>query len=135
MADIDWRVWAKVRLDGAAPVTAIVPAASILGAGSIEENVKNRPFIIVKVGVELPGPFPGSTVQSLTLWVHDDPGDYMKIDSILKATRDALEGAVPESGGVVCRWMGDSVDLADEGFKTICRNQTFQLNGKDAANA
>lgn len=131
MADIDWRVWIKTKLDAYAPLLVVVPAAQIVGSGSLEEAPGVRPFIMIRAGFESRGPFPGVSTRNATLWVHDDPGDYMRIDNIMKLCRAALEGPVSESGGVACRWAGDSTELADEGFKTICRNQSYQLQGKD----
>lgn len=134
MSDIDWRVWLKVKLDNGTTAT-LVPAKRIYGAGRFEDDPGERPFIVIRCGPESRGPFPGATVRTATIWVHDDPGSYMTIDSILAAIKSDLEGAVTEAGGVAARWTGDSTELADEGFKTITRNTSYQLNGKEQANA
>lgn len=129
MADLDWRVWLKTKVDALAGTTG-VPAARVKAAGSADENVKVRPFIVIKAGLEIPGPFPGVSTRFASLWVHDDPGTYMTIDSILKVLKEGLDGQVLDVGGVSCRWAGDSQELADDLFKTITRNISFQLQGK-----
>lgn len=134
MADINWRTWLKTKLDAGA-TGARVGDALIMGAGSIEENVDGRPFIVIKVGSEGRGPFPGSTVRVATIWVHDEPGTYETIDLVLADIKADIEGPVQEAGGVSAVWTGDSVELADEGYRTITRNTTYQLNGKEQANA
>lgn len=128
MADINWRTWLKTKIDALAVQTG-VPAGQVLGAGSLDENIGTLPAIIIKTGVESPGPFPGVTTQSAVLWVHDAPGSYLRIDEIIKALK-ALDGQVVDSGGVACRWAGDSTELADDGFHTITRNTSFNLQGK-----
>lgn len=129
---MDWRTWLYARLD-APELTAIVPRGSHFGAGSIDENVEPRPFIVIKAGAELRGPFPGVSENFATIWVHDEPGSYTRIDDALKVIRAVLEGAVTDLGGVACRWQGDSAELADEFFGTITRNTSYRLNGKDGA--
>lgn len=128
MADVDWRVWLKQRVDALAVSTG-VPAARVIAAGSLEENVGTLPMIIIKTGSESPGPFPGVTTHNAILWVHDEPGSYLRIDAIIKALK-ALDVQVAVPGGVACRWIGDSTELADDGFHTITRNTSFQLQGR-----
>lgn len=73
------------------------------------------------------------TRRTLVVWVHDEPGDYAVIDSIIarvKAVLSALEGQSNGAGHVVAvEWRGDSEDLVDDGHKTIVRNTSFELVG------
>lgn len=128
---VNWRVWMKETLD-AAGLTGI-PPAQITAAGSLEATppVAQRPFIVIRVGPKLRGPFPGVHVHNAAIWVHDEPGDYGRIDTALEEIRAAIEGSVPEADGVAARWLGDSQELADDLLGTILRNTTYQLNGKD----
>lgn len=72
--------------------------------------------------------------RTLTIWVHDEPGDYsVKIDPIilrLRALLPTLEGQSNGAGHLVAvEWTGDSEDLADDGHRTITRNSSFSLVG------
>jgi hypothetical protein len=73
------------------------------------------------------------TRRTVTIWIHDLPGDYEVIDSILarlKALLPTLEGQSNGSGHVVAvEWVNDSEDLADDGHETITRNVVFELVG------
>lgn len=126
------RIWLRDRLVAAPLVTDLVPAARIFAAGSLDENVPERPFIIVKEGTNLRGPFPGVASKQPSIWAHDDPGSYLLVDEILAAIRTTLEGPM-EGFGVECRWLSDSMELADEGYKTITRNSNYSLHGRSGS--
>lgn len=135
---MDWRVWLFETLAGHAGVAALLndPDTDIYGAGGIDSPPVARPFIEIRAGTKIRGPFPGVSQQYATIWVHDAPGDYMLIDSLIEQIKDALSGSsreasVSETDGVSCRWMSDSQELADDGYGTITRNTQFQLNGKE----
>lgn len=91
-----------------------------------------RPFLQLRWGVNAIG-LDVSTRRSLVIWVHDQPGDYSRIDSIilrLRALIPTLVGTSDAQGylqGVV--WEGDSEDLTDDGHKTIARHTEFTLVG------
>lgn len=136
MADFDWRSWLFGRISTDGPTLAFIPAASVYGAGSLMKPPENKPFLVIRMGTEDPGPFPGVVVAHAVLWVHDEPGDYLRIGQALAAARRALLGTEPRLGQVVqvgavgCRWMGDSEDLSDPDLGTITRNSTYDLLGK-----
>lgn len=137
MSDTNWRTWAYQRLSQDAAFTALVPVASIYGAGSITEPPQEKPFCVIKLGAELPGPFPGVSRQRVALYVHDEPGDYLAIGTALAAARTALIGAegsvgqVVALGAVACAWQGDGPDLADPDFGTIFRTSDYDLHGRN----
>lgn len=138
MADATWREWVYQKLIADVGVTAIVPVASIYGGGSVTAPPANKPFIVIRQGTEVRGPYPGISATTVSVWVHDEPGDYLRIGQALKAIRAALVGAGGHTaatpgatGGVACRWAGESDDLADDFLKTIVRNASYSLNGKD----
>jgi hypothetical protein len=71
--------------------------------------------------------------RTLTIWVHDQPGDYGVIDSIVLRLRALLPTLVGQNNGlgylIAVEWSGDSEDLADDGHRTIARNSSFVLVG------
>lgn len=82
------------------------------------------------------GPLPGisSHMQArTTLWVHDEPGDYTRIDEALRVARNYLLSAVPVLLDGVwlndVRWEGTSDDLLDTERRTNVKNATFLLTG------
>lgn len=136
MADTDWRVWLFDRLRLNAPLTTLLPAVNMFGAGSLTVAPEVKPFMVIRLEPEQPGPYPGSNRARATLWVHDEPGDYMRIDAVLKAAKTALVGAAQVApaagvGAIACAWRGNSSDLSDPDYKTIMRNSTYDLIGKD----
>lgn len=71
--------------------------------------------------------------RTVTIWVHDSPGDYGKIDAIILRLREllpTLEGQRDSlSFLIAAEWSGDSEDLSDDGHRTITRNTSFTLVG------
>jgi len=134
---MDWRVWLFDTLAGHAGIGALLDVdQDIYGAGGTDSPPERRPFIEIRAGGRIRGPYPGVAQQYATIWVHDAPGDYMLIDSLIEEIKDALcgssrEAPVSETDAVSCRWMSDSGELADDGYGTITRNTQFQLNGRE----
>lgn len=91
-----------------------------------------RPFLQLRWGRNSEG-LDTSTRRDLVIWVHDEPGDYTRIDNIILRLRTLLPSLVPSSDangwlqGV--EWTGDSEDLTDDGHRTIARNTGFTLVG------
>lgn len=94
-----------------------------------------RPFLQLRWGINAVGLRQTDVSRrTLTIWVHDEPGDYsVKIDPIIVRLRQllpTLEGASNGAGHLVAvEWTGDSEDLADDGHRTITRNVSFSLVG------
>jgi hypothetical protein len=109
---------------------ALAPDWSTHSGGSLDETPANKPFAIVRIGQDFNSAAPGRFTE-VTVWLHDDPGSYLNIDSGLEAIRAALHDARPPlshgSDGIVCEHLGDSSDLSDDGYKTITRYGTYQL--------
>lgn len=111
-------------------------ALGVVAAGVLSGDVDTpaqRPFLNLRWGGIEPGL---STVNrgTLTIWVHDDPGDYeFRINPILLRLRDLLLSLVGVQHGTgwltVVEWNGDSEDLVDDGHGTITRNVSFTLIG------
>lgn len=98
------------------------------------DTPQNRPFLQLRWGrndVALAKTEIGR--RNLVIWVHDQPGDYTEIDSIIKRLRTLIPSLVPSSDAegqlTAAEWAGDSEDLADDGHRTIARNISFVLVG------
>jgi hypothetical protein len=110
-----------------ATVTALLAggAAGIHAGASLEGSEFPRPFLVYRVGIELPvlrgDDFEEASDTNVQIWVYDAPGSYKKIEQILDAVRarfrvvDALRS----------RWLGDSEELADDEQKAILKYGTF----------
>jgi hypothetical protein len=128
--NFDWRSWVYERLSTDTTILSLVGSAdNILGAGALEGAVADKPFVVILMDPEVPGPFPGSAASGCVVAAHDEPGDYLVADAILTAVRSRLGGQVASVGAVAARWLGDSQDLADESLGTIYRTSTFGLTG------
>lgn len=125
---MDWRTWAYAKLTANAGVGALVQDADVHGSGSLEGSPA-RPFIMLRFGPTVRGAYAGTSQTELQVWVHDEPGDYLRIQAILQAVRAALEGVVASAGAHVARWQGESQDLADDGYGTITRWASYNLVG------
>ena len=124
---MEWRSWVRDRLLGHAPFVALVPAESVHGAGSLNGRPDNIPFVVLRLGplTREPGGF--AQWRELTVWAHDEPGGYLRIDEVLAEARVALETPVNEPGAVLVEWQGGSPDLADDGYNTITKNDSYRL--------
>lgn len=125
----DWRSWAYDKLSNDGAVTALVPATSIFGPGSLDGAPADKPFIVIRFGPTVRGPFVGTSQTELQVWAHDDPGDFLRIQSILEAVQAALEGPVALEGAHSARWQGESPDSADDALGTITRWASYNLVG------
>lgn len=112
-----------------------IPAERWKSSGSLNnENAPARPFAVIRFGVDSPGVGDIRRTQ-VTVWIHDEPGSYGRIDRILERLKAILNGKEHVSDGqgnemIHCGWESNSGDLYDPGFKTISRNATFNLVGK-----
>lgn len=111
---------------------------SIYSAGAIlEDSVPERPFAVVRMGASTRG-MGHVRARNVVISVHDDPGDYTRIDRILKSIYGRLQGAehltLEENEGEVmsCQWSSDSDDLFDPGFRTIMKQSTYAIVGTGA---
>lgn len=118
--------------------SVIIADATLEGFGVVDGAVlagdvdtpAERPFINLRWGPTNVGL---STVDRrlITLWVHDMPGDYARIDAIIRRLKIillSLEARAHASGYVLMvEWSGDSEDLIDDGHGTITRTTSFTL--------
>lgn len=96
------------------------------------DTPQTRPFLQLRWGRNNVG-LDVVTRRDLVIWVHDEPADYGRIDSIilrLRALLPSLEGSNNGQGHLMAaEWTGDSEDLADDGHGTIARTTSFSLVG------
>jgi len=125
-----WREFIFERLTGDAPLTALV-GDRIFGT---LEGSPDRPFVVIRFDPSVPA-IKGAEVQDMTIWVHDEPESYTRIDEILPLIRAALEGPVSIAGenGIHVDWSGDSQDLSDDARGTILRSSSYRLAGRRVA--
>jgi hypothetical protein len=98
------------------------------------DTPRQRPFLQLRWGINDIGlnktPV---TRRALTIWVHDSPGDYGRIDTIILRLRALLPTLEGQSNGLghlmAVEWTGDSEDLTDDGHETITRNTGYSLVG------
>lgn len=95
-----------------------------------------KPFVVIRYLPTIQPPFKHSPVNSrvVQFWVHDSPGDYKRIDDIMKRIQSILpsiEGQADPDGGHISDvlWQGNSDDFVDDEAKTITRNSQYQLTG------
>lgn len=119
-------------ITGDAAVTAVIPADRWVSAGALDAP-EVRPFGVIRI-VDATRSVVGSSQPRAEIWVHDERGSYIRIDSVLQLVRTALESAVPMENAthriVDVEWAGDSPDLVDEGYNTNTRNSGFILTGR-----
>lgn len=95
--------------------------------GSMEEGAK-KPFIVLKFDRETPRRSwrTGPTDVPIQIWVHDTPGDYERIDMVIRRIR-AIYALLPNKVGFFeSRYFSTSVDLQDPELGTIVKVATFQ---------
>jgi hypothetical protein len=119
------------------------PALNALGinANTIHTNhnadtPNDTPFIVIRYLATPQAEFKDSPVISkpIQFWVHDTPGDYFRINQILKRLRvilSTLETQGDPDGGYITDvlWQGNSDDFYDDEAKTINRYAQYQLTG------
>lgn len=126
---MDWRRWAYDTLRMDDEILSLMPESGILGGGALRSAPKVKPFLIIGINPAFRSNV-RTRVGGMVISVHDEPGDYGRIDQILNRVRDLLNNAVPgEPGSTVVEWLTDSQDLADDGYGTIMRNSSYRLVG------
>lgn len=112
-----------------------MPPEHWFGSGAIIDTPR-RPFAEIRFG----GRFPGMAVvkrRRLEVWIHDDEGDYGRIEEWLKHVKSRLDGVEHQSDEagneiILCTWISDSTDLYDDGYRTNCMMSAFDVIGREA---
>lgn len=132
---MNWRTWIYERLAASAPLLAVVPVERIFSSGSLEGQVAEKPFVMIRTGpesadLEEDGQ-PIATSTQATVWVHDNPGSYVRIDNALLIVRSSLIAPITAGQGVACLWQGNSGEFSDNTLGTITSNASFRLVGRE----
>ena len=105
----------------------------ILERGSVVD-VPPRPFLVQAWGVTAVTNTTIRSVRNLDLYVHDERGDYSRIESALAAAKLALKGVAQYVGTtgyriVQCDYQGISGDLDDPERRTNFQFSSWQVVG------
>ena len=125
--DLRARVYGLLRHDS---VLQTYWADRIYQRSAMEYEVppSQRPFGVYHLDQEGPVSVPSALrarVCSVQVWVHDEPGDYHRIDQALDRVRHVLEGADPTGPFLEMRMTIRSPDMFDDLLKTIMRYSRF----------
>jgi hypothetical protein len=107
-----------------------LPAEQVWASNALDTPMA-WPFIIHRWDSVTPA-FKLIGTEQVIIWVHDKPGSYDRINTILEWVKQELTDMVhvPGSDGriLTCvEWTGDSGDLYDDGWDTITRNASFTV--------
>lgn len=90
--------------------------------GSLTGPPTKRPFAVYRMNVTNPSLRGDDDVEArdetVEVWVHDDPGSYVRIEAIL----ETVEALLKASAALRCRYNAESAELADDEMKTIVKN-------------
>jgi len=127
---VNWREFVFDRLNGDVALAAFVGDRIF---GTVPDN-PDRPYVVIRFDPLIPEGSWGE-FQDMTVWVHDQPESYTRIDEILPLVRTALQGplSVPGETGIHVDWSGDSQDLSDDARGTILRTSSYRLAGRRVA--
>lgn len=113
------------------PLLNEIPADRWFGSGAVVDTPA-RPFAEIRFG----GVFPGLgrvKRRRLEVWIHDEEGDYERIDHIIGLVKDVLDGAehvfYENVELISSEWKGDSTDLFDDGYRTNTKSTGFDVIG------
>ena len=93
-----------------------------------------RPLMVLRYQDTSPGMGPVKQ-RNLQVWVHDIPGDYTRIDRILRRVEAILTSLFGINAGDANSWIsqidwkGDSDDLDDDEAVTFCRYSNYTITG------
>jgi len=110
--------------------------------GLADSPSPSRPFIVLRAGLRASEPMPGLRSKlsrwPYAIWAHDDPGSYLRVDSILSTIRNHLSSlgypvvAVSDNMRILeMVWGSDSEDLQDDGFKTAVRWSSYTATTRE----
>ena len=94
------------------------------------DDPPTRPFVVIRWEVKT-GFLDNHGPQNLSIWAHDERGDYERVDDILFRVETILLNAVHIVGAdgnilTSAEYLSSSEDLYDDGYQTITRYSTFR---------
>lgn len=126
------RAWLRNTLGSSAPLLAFMPIDRMLqGESMLTANIE-KPFLVFRFGnktnEDLAEDMPDVARQFLSIYIHDVPADYSRIDEMEMAVLHALNLAKSAEEGIIStRYLETSRDLDDKSLETIYRYLRFQL--------
>lgn len=119
-----------------AEIVALIPASRWGARGSVYEDVLDRPFgIITTVGDNrfLRGARREEPPRDFEIWVHDNPGSYVRIDDVMALLRKRFEATADfQFGGQRLAQVdvqSESPDLEDDIQRTVTRSLRVRVTG------
>lgn len=113
------------------PTLTDIALGGVLEGRSFEVTPQLRPFIIYAFGVQRAEPrWRGPRRQDLVVYVHDDVGDYLRIDSTLDLVDGILTSApstADGSGFIQCDFVERSQDFQDNELNTFYKFARYQV--------
>lgn len=111
-----------------------ITPARVWGSNATDTPDRNGPFLVIAFGTKIKS-FGSEGYNNVTVWAHmpkELERSYRTLDPILERVKELMDSAVQVSGtdGYVLTatsWQGDSVDLEDDGYKTLTRNTSFRV--------
>lgn len=126
------RVWLKNRLGSIPELLEHMSADDMYGGESMLNANVSKPFLVFNFGnrtsEDLSEELPGVSRQFLTVYLHDVPADYSRIDEMEMAVIYGLNQANSRPDAVITtRYLETSRDLDDQALGTIYRYVRLQL--------
>jgi hypothetical protein len=118
------RIYTALWTDGDWP--NLVPG-ELWQYSSFDQVPETKPFAVIRWDFGQSGIVHrgiGST-KAFSIWAHDIPGDYVRIDQILDRAQQILEALLNEDDFLECRRLDTSPDLEDPEMGTILRYSRF----------
>lgn len=126
--EFSYRAFLMQGLKIYAPLHPDVPPERMFSASAINKQ-HERPLIGMRLHTGFPTQRRLGERLYVQVWAYDNPGDYMRIDRVLKNVRRALEGLQPFGPFLEASWIEDSVDLRDDPMEAITKYSRFQVTG------
>ena len=125
------------------PLTNMIGGATnprVFGKKSMTSSIENHPYVVFKMGHDAPEHLSEDTDitrQYFQVWVHDyfseDHVDFMRIDQVLSAVKDALMNQSSAEDKVwTIKHVETSQDFDDDTLNTIFRYHRFQIIRDDS---
>jgi hypothetical protein len=126
------RTWLRNTLGSIPELINFMPIDRMLQGESLLTAQLEKPFLVYRFGnrtnEDLAEDMPQVGRQFLSIYLHDVPADYSRIDRMELAVIHGLNLAGSASEGVItARYLETSRDLDDQALKTIYRYLRFQL--------
>jgi hypothetical protein len=125
------RAWFYQQMTGNGPLMADL-TGGIHQSTKLDKAPEHKPFIMYRSIAHRPrsrGDDEDITRDEVFLvFVHDVPGDYLKIDDILGQLKAIFNNAKDTEAGIArCTWLEDSEDFRDEDMGTIMKYARFNV--------